>query len=48
MRRIGLALQFPTTPPIVALDPGIRTVEGFFRQLSEPADHPVFRLEPIS
>jgi len=24
-----------------------RTVEGFFRQLPEPADHPVFRVEPI-
>lgn len=24
-----------------------RTVEGFFRQLPEPADHPVFRVETI-
>ena len=23
-----------------------RTVEGFFRELPEPADHPVFRVEP--
>ena len=25
-----------------------RTVEGFFRELPEPADHPVFRVEPIA
>jgi len=25
-----------------------RTVEGFFRELPEPADHPVFRVEPLA
>jgi deazaflavin-dependent oxidoreductase (nitroreductase family) len=25
-----------------------RTVEGFFRELPEPADHPVFRVEPTT
>jgi deazaflavin-dependent oxidoreductase (nitroreductase family) len=25
-----------------------RTVEAFFRQLPEPADHPVFRVEPMA
>jgi deazaflavin-dependent oxidoreductase (nitroreductase family) len=25
-----------------------RTVEAFFRQLPEPADHPVFRVEPFA
>ena len=24
-----------------------RTVDGFFRELPEPADHPVFRVEPL-
>ena len=25
-----------------------RTVDGFFRELPEPADHPVFRVEPTA
>jgi deazaflavin-dependent oxidoreductase (nitroreductase family) len=25
-----------------------RTVDGFFRELPEPADHPVFRVEPLA
>ena len=25
-----------------------RTVDGFFRELPAPADHPVFRVEPVA
>lgn len=37
-------------PPVIAAYRAVagRTVEGYWKRLPEPADHPVFRLEPAT